>query len=105
MDDYHCPHRSKIEQPRRVFCPQIYAAVTHWCPEVVVPVRPVKSVTLEKIHDVRNIREEIIISGHVRRTVFDVDLKIANDGNGRPASSRDHETPDRLASLHCISGL
>ena len=64
MDVYQCTDRSPVEQPGGVFSAQVYAAMTHGCAEVVVPVSTMQTITFIKIHDIGNTGQVVAWSAH-----------------------------------------
>ncbi len=93
------PNGQKIKNPAGIFGAEIDTAVTHGNTKIVMPIGAMQTISFVEIHDVGHVRKVVAWSGHVGVTIFDVDVKLANDGWILPGASRDDEGADELIAF------
>ncbi len=105
MDIDQRPHRGEAEQPGRILCLKVDAAMAHRRAKIRMPVSTVQAVTFIKILNVRHVRQVPTHSAHIGITVFDVNVELTGDRGIAGNACRDHEGTHHLGALVRVGAL
>ena len=84
MDIYGSSDRCPIKEPPCILGAHVDTTMAHGSSKVIVPVCPMNTVALVKVHGVRHVREIVARACHVAVAVFGVNVVMAGNGGVAP---------------------